>query len=157
MNHLQYVRKNALIYQRYKDQFNEIKLCELLTFRNEVNKAYATIPVTVEYVSGQPYANHLELSKDIKENNLMRISKDFNESILLPDILNLRFRAIHDYLHYILQAPFTAYGEIKVYNLQKELHSEGISQKILFSEVVLQACYAEYFNEFSSTQKVVLL
>jgi hypothetical protein len=86
----------------------------------------------------------------------MKISADFNDSRLLPGKLNLQFRAVHDYLHYVLQAPFTAEGEIQVYGLQKKLHCSAIGQQILFSEVVLQACYCEYFGKFAEFQKVVL-
>lgn len=154
-----YIRKNALIYERYKDNFDELGIDEIETFRAQIERAYKLIPhgdINVNRVTGQPYVNVLELTNDVKYNRCLQISEDNNNSRLLPGDLNLRFRAVHDYIHYLIQAPFTAEGEIAVYNLQKKLHSEGISQKILFSEVVLQACYVEYFGRFAPVQKVVL-
>lgn len=112
--------------------------------------------VDVRFQDGNPYENVDQLSKDIRGNGIMLISRDHNDSKLLGDEVNLMFRAIHDYLHYVLQAPFNAEGEIKVYKLQKKLHESEISKQILFSEVVLQACYAEYFGKFAEVQKVVL-
>lgn len=156
MTNQEYIRKNALIYSRYKDNFNSLKPWELLQFQDEVENAYTKVPVRVEYVSGQPYTNHKELTQDIETNKVMRISAEFNESKLLPGDLNLKFRAVHDWLHYILQAPFTAEGEIKVYKMQKKHHTLGLMQEILFSEVVLQACFAEYFGYFAPFQKLVL-
>jgi len=157
MTNAHYIRKNAIIYERYKDNFDNIRTEEILLFRQEIRAAYGKIPVMVGWQSGQPYQNVSELTKDIKDTNRMYISTDHNESRLLPEQLNMEFRAVHDYLHYTLQAPFTAAGEIKVFHLQKKLHSSEIGRKILFSEVVLQACYQEHFGHFAPTQKVILL
>lgn len=151
----QTIQDNALIYERYKDQFNDLTREQLLQFRFEVAKAFNTIPVMVEYVTGQPYSSHHELTKDIS-NGFMRISRDHNRSKLLPGKLNLEFRAIHDYLHYVLQAPFTAEGELSVFEVQSKLHNY-FGKKLLHSEVVLQGCYYEYFGTFAETQKIVLL
>jgi len=157
MTNEQYIRKNALIYQRYKDNFDQLTYQDIEDFRSDICKAWLKIPVNVQWVDRQPYQTHQELSEDIRTHKIMKISRDFNDSKLLPGDLNLMFRAIHDYLHYTLQAPFTATGEIKVFHLQKKFHPTEVGRKILFSEVVLQACYAEYFKEFSPTQKVILL
>jgi hypothetical protein len=158
MTNEQYIRKNAQIYERYKDNFDEIPDIDIREFRYEVNQAYFNInkAIDVQFVDGQPYASVEELTMDIRANKRMRISHDHNESRLLPGMHNLYFRAVHDYLHYILQAPFNAEGEIKVYKLQKKCHVSEISKQILFSEVVLQACYCEYFGKFAEFQKVVL-
>lgn len=152
----EYIRRNALIYERYKDNFDHIEWVELNQFRLEVEQAFNNIPCKVLYVTGQPYENVEQLTNGIKTANLLRVSEDFNDSRLLPGELNLKFRAVHDYLHYVLQQPFTAEGEIKVYKLQKRLHCSAIGKRILFSEVVLQACYAEYFGVFAPQQKVIL-
>ncbi len=154
-----YIRHKAVLYLKYKDNFEELTKKQISNFRGEVETAYDKIPhskVQVMSVDGQPYVDHIQLSNDIKLNGTLRISSDHNESVLLPGLLNLQFRAVHDYLHYTLQQPFTAVGEINVFKMQRKFHSTGISQQILFSEVVLQACYAEYFGKFPPTQKVVL-
>lgn len=159
MSNQDYIRNKAIIYERYKDDYERLTTEQIDTFREEVARAFHgnTVPfVDVRYVKGQPYENCDQLSKDIRGNGLMLISSDNNESTLLPGELNLQFRAVHDYIHYILQAPFDAAGEIRVYNLQKEFHKSQVSKQILFSEVVLQACYAEYFKRFAPVQKVVL-
>lgn len=159
MSNEDYIKNKALVYLRYKDQFDEIDSVDLRQFRLEVERAFNEHVrpfVTVEFVKGQPYKDHHELTHDIKRNQLMKISSDHNDSCLLPNELNLQFRAVHDYIHYILQAPFTAMGEVKVYNFQKRFHQAGICQQILFSEVVLQACYCEYYGEFAPFQKVIL-
>src|SRR5678815_1308157 len=124
MSNEHYIRKNAIIYERYKDNFDRIPLGELEQFRQEVMDAYKAVAnlVDVRYQKSNPYKDVGELTKDIKE-GIMLISNDNNASTLLPGTLNLMFRAIHDYLHYTLQAPFTAAGEIKVFHLQKKLHS----------------------------------
>ena len=151
-----YIRHKAIIYQRYKDNFDELSLDQIDIFRGEVNIAFEGLPVRVVFVDFDPYANLKQLSDDILVNGRMLISRMNNDSKLLGPYINLKFRAVHDYLHYTLQAPFTAEGEIKVFALQKKFHPSAISQQILFSEVVLQACYAEYFGKFAEVQKVVL-
>lgn len=156
MSNEDYIRNKALVYLRYKDNYNEIDVRDIIKFQEEVNDAYNNIPIPCKFVEGQPYANHHELTADIKAGKPMRISTDHNDSRLLPGDLNLYFRAVHDYLHYVLQAPFTAVGEIKVYHLQKKLHASEMSRRILFSEVVLQACYQEYYGKFAPFQKVIL-
>lgn len=159
MTNKQYIRKNALIYQRYKDNFNELTEQDLYEFRSEIVKAYNAIPlkeIKVLFVDVDPYKTVAELTADVRNNRVMRVFSGGSDSKLLPGMLNLMFRAIHDYWHYVLQAPFTAEGEIKVFNRQAKHHTSITSQKILFSEVVLQACYAEYFGEFASVQKVIL-
>lgn len=159
MSNEDYIQHKALIYQLYKDQFEEIDSVDLRQFRLEVERTYKenVIPfVSVVSVGGQPYKDHHELTADIKNHKRLRISHDYNESRLLPNELNLQFRAVHDYIHYILQAPFTAMGELQVYKFQKKFHQFGVRQQILFSEVVLQACYSEYFGRFAPIQKVIL-
>lgn len=159
MSNTDYIQNKAIIYERYKDDFDKLTEEQIDTFRKEVEEAFflrVYMSVNVVYVKGQPYKDHHELTSDIKVRKRLQISSDHNDSRLLPGEFNLQFRAVHDYLHYILQAPFTAVGEIQVYNLQKKLHESEISKQILFSEVVLQACYQEHFGRFAPIQKVVL-
>lgn len=156
MNTQDYIRHKAIIYERYKDKFNELTALQIADFRSEIVNAFKFIPHGVQWVEGQPYASVEELTIDIINGNRMRISVDYNDSALLPGELNLKARAVHDWVHYILQAPFTAEGEIRVYGFQRQFHHSQLSKQILFSEVVLQACYAEYFGKFAPVQKVVL-
>lgn len=151
----QIIQDNAIIYQRYKDRFPELTRKQLTQYRFEVAVAFNKLPCNVDYVNGQPYTSVEELTVDARK-GIIKISRDFNDSKLLPGKLNLEFRAVHDYLHYTLQAPFTAAGEMEVYKLQAKLHND-FSKKLLYSEVILQACFAEYFGKFIETQKIVLL
>lgn len=172
-------RNNAVKYQRYKDQLDQIDLKEIEQYRKEVREAYFRIPKRWEnlgdklfskedietanfsvaeyliFVDFEPYQNLEEMSIDIANGQFL-VSGLNNDSKLLPGDLNLMFRAVHDYLHYILQQPFGFAGEYKVYQAQKHMHKSRIGRQILFSEVVLQAAYCEYFGTFAPTQKIVL-
>lgn len=156
-------RTNAVKYQRYKDQFDQIDLKEIVQYRREVEDAFTRIQrydypgkPFILFVDYEPYENLEQLTADVLGNNIMKISSLNNSSLLLPGLFNLKFRAVHDYLHYFLQQPFGFAGEYKVYQAQKHMHKSRIGRQILFSEVVLQAAYCEYFGTFAPTQKIVL-
>lgn len=159
MKTVDYIRKNAIIYERYKDQFDTLTEEQINVFREEVQEAFRKIPksIQIEFCSCQPYETADQMFVDIRNNKQLRISSQNNDSKLLPGNLNLEFRAVHDYLHYVLQAPFGAIGEIAVFKLQLKHHESHVSKQILFSEVVLQACYFEHFGKFSDKQKVILI
>lgn len=159
------MRQNAIRYQRYKDQFDNIPIQELNEFRYEIERAYDRIPLIknsvhlpkgILFVDYDPYETLVQLTNDITFEGRMLISSLHNDSKLLPGDLNLKFRAVHDFLHYFLQQPFGYYGEYKVYQAQKHIHKSLLRRRILYSEVVLQAAYCEYFGKFSDTQKIVL-
>jgi hypothetical protein len=153
------MRTNAIKYERYKDRFDDIPIEELNEFRLEVELAFSRItsggPV-VAFVDYDPYKSLAELTVDIINRFEMKISSLNNDSKLLPGDLNLKFRAVHDFLHYFLQQPFNYLGEYKVYQAQKHIHKSQLRRQILYSEVVLQAAYCEYFGHFSDKQKIVL-
>ncbi len=166
------IRTNALKYERFKDQLPQLWLTnptEISQYRTDVNNAFDRISnqianggnnsiqigIRIEYVSGQPYTSLKELTSDC-EGGFMRVSTDFNDSALLPGDLNLKFRAVHDYLHFLFQQSFGFAGEMNVYKAQKFMHTTEIGRQILYSEIVLQASYCEYFGKFADTQKVIL-
>lgn len=171
------MRKNAIRYERYKDQLDNIPVAELNEFRYEVEFAFdriqrkhmhtgACIPganngiherMFISFVDYDPYENLIQLTNDIHENDRLLISSLHNDSKLMPGDLNLKFRAVHDFLHYILQQPFDYLGEYKVFQAQKHIHKSKLRRQILYSEVVLQAAYCEYFGKFVDNQKIVLL
>jgi hypothetical protein len=154
------MKGNAIKYMRYKDQFDTLAKEDIEQYRRDVENAYERINAfqgaTILFVEGQPYKNLEELTVDIFEWETMKISKDNNDSVLLPGDLNLKFRAVHDHLHYLLQQEFDFAGEYKVYQAQKNMHKSKIGKQILYSEVVLQAAYCEYFGRFADKQKIVL-
>jgi hypothetical protein len=148
--------KCAYKYYRYKDQLPDISQSEIDLFRAEVEQAFNRIPITVEFVPVDPYTNLAEMTADIEQSKRMQITSLHNESMLLPGVSNLHFRAVHDYLHYFLQQQFDFNGEYTVYKAQKALHSSKIGRKILKSEIVLQAAYCTHFGTFAAQQKIVL-
>lgn len=152
------IKGNALKYLRFKDQFDQIPEKEVVQFRHDVEDAYYRIhhAITIEFVAYDPYDNLEEMTREIDTYRLMKISTLNSESLLLPDLLNLKFCAVHDYLHYLLQQPFDFRGEFNVYKAQKYMHTTKMGRQILYSEVVLQAAYCTYFGKFADKQKVVL-
>lgn len=175
------LKGNALKYERYKDNLESISHIEIARYQTEVVEAFDRLnansfsntvkstnvdgyinahkrssQLMILFVDGQPYDNLDQLTRQIAAHNVMLVSSDNNDSKLLPGLLNLQFRAVHDYLHYLLQQEFDFVGEYKVYQAQKHMHKSKIRKQILYSEVVLQAAYCEYFGRFADTQKVVL-
>lgn len=65
----------------------------------------------VEYVTGQPYANHLEMNADIAQ-GVLRVSKDNADHPVWSPEDNLLFRVWHDYHHHFeTGADFSLEGE----------------------------------------------
>lgn len=155
------LRKDALKYLRYKDMLDEVPEEVVEGYRALTGHTYNIIPtrLNVEFVSYDPYKSLQELSKDIKDNGKLLVSSLNNDSRLLPGNLNLKFRAVHDYLHFKHQLEFNYHGEREVYKLQKTLYYAkyySLFKKMLYSEIVLQTAYKEYFGKFAEKQKVII-
>lgn len=106
----------------------------------------------VFYVNFEPYSDHLEMFKDIRERTILKISQLHCEHPLFTLEENARFRAIHDYCHYAAQTGFRLHGEYNTYLY----HAARIPQEAhtaLYSEVVIQAAYFYRYGAFP-TQKV---
>jgi hypothetical protein len=75
-NNSESVKKNALIYLRYKDRFEDIDIKELTLFQQETEQAYKRLnsPVLgrfseeplVQMVDYDPYKDLEEMTKDIQ-------------------------------------------------------------------------------------------
>lgn len=155
------IRTLAIKYERYKDQLGGIPAHEIEQYRLDVHTAFNRVTslvggIKVVYVSGQPYKGLEDMTSDITVTGCMNVSTEFNDSKLLPGVLNLQFRAVHDYLHYLFQQPFGFSGELNVYKCQKYMHLTEAGKRILYSEVVMQAAYCEYFGKFADGQKVII-
>jgi hypothetical protein len=174
MTNKQLIQREANKYLRYRCVLDTIDPYEIGQFRMEVDQAFDRLPVNkyhwvygegedytvdhglqIQWVDFEPYKDLEEMTKDIKDDRL-RISKLHNDSLLLPEGLNLKFRAVNDYFHYLLQQPFDFKGELNVYKATKFLHKSDIGKRILYSEIVLQAAYCEYFGGFPEKQKVII-
>ena len=113
----QEVKNNAILYFRGKDRTNELSKYFIDSLNNEVESLFnrfVNSTTNVFFVDGQPYENVQDMKKDLFENNTLLISKDFNDSPIFTKSNNLKNRALHDFLHCLLDAPFTYEGEKKV-------------------------------------------
>lgn len=152
------IKRNALIYERYKCQLDTIDPKEIEQFRLEVRLAYNRIAnlLDVQFVGNDPYPDLERMTSHVDHTGILLVSKLHNDSNLLSETENLMFRAVHDYFHYLLQQPFDFKGELNVYKATKYLHKSDIGKRLLYSEIVLQASYCTYFNGFSDKQKVII-
>lgn len=157
MKTIDLIQREALKYERFKCQLTLIAPEEVEQFRSEVEQAYERLPkdLAIIFVDKDPYPDLFNMTRDIQDCNRMDVSSEHNESQLLPGDLNLKFRAVHDYFHYLLQQPFDFKGELNVYKATKFLHKSDIGKRILYSEIVLQAAYCTYFGTFGK-QKVII-
>src|SRR5690606_31648077 len=105
----QLIKNLALKYERFKCMLPQVPASELATFRQDIERAYDKLPacLTVEFVDVDPYPDLETMSEDITVWDRLKVSALHNESDLLPGLLNLKFRAVHDYFHFLLSQPFT--------------------------------------------------
>ena len=150
------------IVQRYDDlpmlQPEEVWRWELLG--DHVERMYKRIlkQVDVQYVDGQPYDTAEQMRDEVRRTGIMYISRDFNEHPVFSPDLNLKFRAVHDYVVHVAPGAagpdFSERGELRAYNLHRRLAPPD-SWPALFTEVAAQACYANIRGEFP-VQKVAV-
>jgi len=118
------------------------------------------------------YKTTQELFDDIAQNNHVFIFSLYNQHPLWDEATNQKLRAVHDYRHHFESGKsslgFSLYGEFEAYQKAKtDLHDylwkhESVPtlelyptlDKILFSEIVLQAAVKHYTGEFAA-QKIV--
>jgi len=118
------------------------------------------------------YKDSSELFDDIVLNNHVYVFSLYNEHPLWDEQTNQKFRAVHDYRHHFESGKsslgFSLYGEFEAYQKAKDdlftylwehesvptLEIFPTLDKILFSEIVLQAAVRHYTGEFAA-QKIV--
>ena len=128
---------------------DERALPSFYALASQIEKQYLDVLRTglkVFYVNYDPYNDLEEMTKDIKR-GLLKISQLHNVHPLFTKEQNLRFRAIHDYAHYSIQADFSLEGEYRTY-LEQSRHCLASSVPALYTEIVLQASHMVYFGEF---------
>lgn len=135
-----------------------------------IDYEYENLPISVSGVAYREIdANISEIFADIQKQHLS-VSSLFRTHPLWDEITNQKFRAIHDYNHHFkvgLHSDFSLYGEFQAYvkavaDFYIWLSTYGASylpfaimaQKILFSELVLQASVRYETGEFAA-QKIV--
>lgn len=153
------ILKYASIYNKGIDSTHLLSDSFIKELNSEVNylfNRFVNKSAEVIFEHGQPYDSVYEMQKEFFGKGILRISKDFNESPIFDKETNLKNRAIHDYLHCLLSAPFTYEGEKKVFEstclmMDKKFHS------IMFSEFVLQTASTCAANGKFPIQKTVLI
>lgn len=118
------------------------------------------------------YPDSKALFDDIAQNNHVFIFSLYNEHPLWDEQTNQKFRAVHDYRHHFESGAsdlgFSLHGEFEAYQKAKNdlftylwehesvptLELYPTLDKILFSEIVLQAAVKHHTGEFAA-QKIV--
>ena len=145
------------MYAGMPNNFNLLLDSELKEIRQIIIDKYLDLPCNVSFEYGNSELDNFEYVKNTyKTQNILLISADNNSSELLPNNLNLWFRAWHDYIHIENNYLFGFEGEFYAFLKHIENQSDLFKQ-VCFSEIVLQTAYFETFNKFAEFQKVVLL
>lgn len=123
-----------------------------------IDGLYRALPMKVSIVNYEPYSNLKGITYDIARHGRLKVSSLNNEPYekLMSCATNLKFRAVHDYHHYMTQGEFNYSGELATFEYIAKLCRSPRMQDIMYSEIVLQACYSLEYGHFP-IQKVVLI
>lgn len=111
---------------------------------------------TTRFLGAQPYDNAAQMSADVKQTGVLKISVDYSNHPFFSVEDNIVFRSVHDYIVHIEGGkPFGLKGEIQAYNLHAKLVPE-VGKPAIFTEVVGQACYHEIYNKFPEQKCAIL-
>ncbi len=124
-------------------------------FSKWVSQLYQELPFPVEYVVGQPYKTAAEMTEDVRQKGVLKISTDFNNPVVLSPQDNFYFRATHDSHHILGGWDFSWEGELAACQYFCTLTNNSLYHRILFSELILQAASCLHLGGFTE-QKLVL-
>lgn len=147
------IKKYAIAYERGKDSLQTISADTIKELHEYINREFKPIENITEFYSKDVPCN--EMRAIYTEIGILAISAINNNSELFPNELNLKFRAIHDYIHLTKNFGCDYEGEYLTFLEQ----SKGLSKEakqVLFSEIVLQACFFLHFGFFPKKQKIVI-
>lgn len=151
------INKLGTMYAEMPNNFNQLTASEIKEIRQIITDKFLDLPCNVSFEYGNIELDNFEYVKKVyKTENVLLISADNNNSELLPNNLNLWFRAWHDYIHLENNYLFGFEGEFYAFLKHIENQSDLFKQ-VCFSEIVLQTSYFETFNKFAEFQKLVLL
>lgn len=151
------INKLGAMYAEMPNNFSQLNASETKEIRQIITDKFLDLPCNVSFEYGNIELDNFEYVKKIyKTENILLISADNNNSELLPNNLNLWFRAWHDYIHLENNYLFGFEGEFYAFLKHIENQSDLFKQ-VCFSEIVLQTAYFETFNKFAEFQKLVLL
>lgn len=154
----QQIKNYAILYLRGKDVSKILDPKILREFHFYINDTRNEVSKDIIVVFKNEELNDFEYIRENYFKNkkpLLYISNLHNNSGILAKWENLSFRIIHDIIHLENNLGFDYKGELEAYLIQSKDQSFAIKQ-ILFSEIVLQACYKFYFGKYPDIQKVVL-
>jgi hypothetical protein len=165
--------------QRYLDGLDQTPNLPELTgdiLARWINHEYDTIiakGLKVELTEqADSYVDSKALFDDIAQNNHVFIFSLYNEHPLWDEATNQKLRAVHDYRHHFesgrSELGFSLHGEFEAYQKAKDdlfaylwkhesvptLELYPTLDKVLFSEIVLQAAVKHFTGEFAP-QKIV--
>ena len=116
--------------------------------------------VEVQFVGNDPYLNDDHMREEVERTGILKIWNGGTEHPIFSQELNLKLRAVHDYMAHIQPIGFSGTGfdqkgEIQAYN--SHLHTiPPAAAPALFTEVVGQASYYLHRGEFP-IQKITFL
>lgn len=119
-----------------------------------IEREFEKIPCQIMFVYEEVTCN--DMINTYNEHGVLKISALHNNSDIYTPLQNLKFRAIHDYVHLTKNYPCDYDGELKTYLYQSQGLSDA-AKKVLYSEIVLQASYYLYFGVFAEKQKIVIV
>jgi 8-oxo-dGTP pyrophosphatase MutT (NUDIX family)/GNAT superfamily N-acetyltransferase len=119
-----------------------------------------TSRIDIKFVDeSEPYADAADMTKRVKEEGVMYVSKLFSSNLpsgWTPE-QNWRFRAVHDYIVHIGgRHDFSLRGEIATFNRHAKVAPRA-ALPALFSEIVGQVAYYFARGKFPSPQKACIL
>ncbi len=125
----------------------------LLSFQNWIMEQYNKIPTTIDFVDYEPYPDVWSMKSEMESTGRMKITTLHNKSIFDP-IVNLYFRAVHDFDHILGGCNFNNEGEKQACRMLLNRCRDPEAQALLFSEIYGQACVQHTTGKFAN-QKFV--
>lgn len=130
-----------------------------------VNDAlFRELPVSVETVPGQPYANQSELAADVAR-GVLKVSTDFaSEHPVWTFWQNIQFRAVHDFHHVQSGGKFTWPGEklacashLEAMRAVDDVQLDAALVRVFESECLGQTAQAIRDDEFPAQDARIVL
>jgi len=112
--------------------------------------------INFKFVSYDPYKSCKDMREKFFNTGVLEITSLNNNPILCTTSENLKFRAVHDYYHCQLNAPFNLKGEHMIYKHNSKGKCKTL-RKILRSEIFLQVCayYVNNREHLPGNQKII--
>lgn len=161
------VQTLAIHYLRGRDVTRELTGGTLTELYNYVESEFSHLSKIVPVIQCVPEdVNCDRVRAEYESTGVLLVSSLHDNSELFRlNNLNLKFRAIHDYHHITKGFQCDFAGEFQSFmahciGINEDLTGAKelslMARNVLFSEIVLQACFALYFGDFPPVQKVVL-